>query len=111
MCSGSEKITDEIAKERCIIMRGHEGKYDYTNLKFHTEGSTIDIVCLKHGEFSTNMYAHIKGVECYKCYDEIRSYFLAEAIQRSLLLKQRLYMVINMITLKTNYTKVHMKRL
>lgn len=71
-CSGSEKITSEIARERCIKARGHEGKYDYTNLKFHTDGSFIDVVCLKHGEFRVNMYAHLKGVECYECYSESR---------------------------------------
>ena len=69
-CSGSEKITDEIAKQRCLRARGSEGKYDYTNLKFHTKDSMIDIVCLKHGSFSVNMYAHLKGVECYQCYTE-----------------------------------------
>ena len=69
-CSGSEKITDEIAKQRCLIARGSEGKYDYTNLKFHTKDSMIDIVCLKHGEFRVNMYSHLKGVDCNDCYLE-----------------------------------------
>ena len=107
-CSGSGRITDEIAKERCITARGYEGKYDYTNLKFHTEGSMIDIVCLKHGEFSTNMYAHIKGVECYKCYDEIRSDF-GRSNTEEFVTKAKAIHGDKYDYSKTHYTKAHEK--
>lgn len=67
-CAGSEKLTDSVVVERCISARGNE--YDYSKTKYTHKGNFINVICRKHGEFTTNFYSHLKGVDCMKCYLE-----------------------------------------
>ncbi|AWD93209.1 hypothetical protein AB9_086 [Acinetobacter phage vB_AbaM_B9] len=67
-CNGSEKLTEEDIRVRCQEARGF--KYDYSNLKYDHKTNKITLLCRRHGEFSTNLYSHLKGVDCKECYRE-----------------------------------------
>ena len=64
-CFGAEKLTVEDVVTRCVEARGY--KYDYSNLKYDNKSNKITLSCRKHGEFSTNLYHHLKGVDCKLC--------------------------------------------
>ena len=69
-CNGTPRLTVDVVKARCIAARGDE--FNYENLKYNYVDNTITVECKKHGAFDVNLYAHLKGVSCYKCYDENR---------------------------------------
>lgn len=69
-CDGSSTLTLEDVKARCVAARGDE--YDYSQMKYTPEGNMITVLCREHGEFTTNLYSHLKGVSCYECYVENR---------------------------------------
>lgn len=67
-CFGSEKLTTEIVKARCLASRGDA--YDYSDMKYSPKGNMITIRCKRHGVFTTNYYSHLKGVDCSNCANE-----------------------------------------
>lgn len=65
-CNGSKKLILDDIRMRCEDFRGDD--YDYSDLKYDHASNKITIKCREHGEFSTNLYSHLKGSDCYKCY-------------------------------------------
>lgn len=45
----------------------HNGKYDYSNVKYEKWLKKIPIICPKHGEFWQTPCKHLKGQGCPKC--------------------------------------------
>lgn len=70
-CFGSEKLTLDVVRNRCIESRGDE--YDYSQLSYDHSSNNIKIRCKKHGIFETNLYHHLKGVNCSNCALDNRS--------------------------------------
>lgn len=64
-CSGNQKLNEADVLERCVVARGEV--YDYSDFKYIPEGNKITIKCKTHGEFTTNLYSHLKGVDCMEC--------------------------------------------
>lgn len=76
-CTGSEKLTDSVVVGRCIVARGNT--YDYSKTKYTHQDNLINVICKRHGEFTTNFYAHLKGVDCMQCYLEKPSLSLSNS--------------------------------
>lgn len=45
----------------------HNGKYDYSKIKYENCYEPIIIICNKHGEFNQKPYYHLNGGNCPKC--------------------------------------------
>lgn len=45
----------------------HDGKYDYSKVKYVTCDTKVCIICPEHGEFWQLPYDHLCGKGCYKC--------------------------------------------
>ena len=45
----------------------HEGKYDYSKVKYVNDRSKVCIICYKHDEFWQTPSNHTRGVGCPKC--------------------------------------------
>lgn len=45
----------------------HDGKYDYSDVKYKNAHTHVDIRCPEHGLFSQVPLAHVKGFGCTKC--------------------------------------------
>ena len=48
----------------------HEGKYDYTKVKYDGTKTKVCIICSKHGEFWQSPGNHLQGRGCPKCANE-----------------------------------------
>jgi len=45
----------------------HDGKYDYSNVKYKGVREKIDVVCPIHGNFDVTPKNHLRGQGCPKC--------------------------------------------
>lgn len=45
----------------------HKGKYDYSKSEYLNNRTKVKIICPIHGEFQQRPFAHMQGLECYKC--------------------------------------------
>lgn len=45
----------------------HNGKYDYSNVKYINSKNQINIICQKHGEYTQKPSEHLKGKGCRYC--------------------------------------------
>lgn len=67
-CFGSEKLKTEDVILRCLKARGD--RYSYDGLLYNHENNKITVGCKVHGLFETNLYSHLKGVDCPSCAKE-----------------------------------------
>ncbi len=71
ICSGSHRRTQEEFIEDAT--KKHNGKYDYSLVKFENMDSMIDIICPIHGKFTQRAGHHMEGNGCKGCqYDAKR---------------------------------------
>lgn len=66
----SKRLTTEEIVSNCIEKRGKEN-YDYSKVVWKDSSENIDIICRKHGLFSTRYYDFIRGINCPECAKEI----------------------------------------
>lgn len=59
-----KKTTEEFIAEATIV---HDGKYDYSRVKYEGKDAKVCIICPKHGEFWQSPHNHLKGAGCPKC--------------------------------------------
>jgi hypothetical protein len=45
----------------------HNGKYDYSQVKYEKSNKKVKIICPIHGEFEQLPYSHLRGKGCKKC--------------------------------------------
>ena len=64
-CSKVQRITQEIFIERCTKL--HNGKYDYSKVKFKHVMKHVCIICPEHGEFWQKPGIHLRGYGCPIC--------------------------------------------
>lgn len=57
------KISEFLEKATKI----HNGKYDYSKVKYENTETKIEIICPEHGEFWQTPHHHLSGVGCPKC--------------------------------------------
>lgn len=69
-CNGTPRLTLDVVKQRCVATRGNE--FDYSNIAYEHTKNMITITCKQHGSFDVNLYAHLRGVSCFKCYEDNR---------------------------------------
>jgi hypothetical protein len=64
-CGGNCTLT----KEEWVATANevHEGKYDYSKVKYKNNSTKVCIICKKHGEFWQRPSFHIRGCACPKC--------------------------------------------
>ena len=66
-CSGLEKLTTECFIEKANTI--HNGKYDYSKVKYENIVSKIIVICTKHSEFLQRPKNHLEGYGCKYCAD------------------------------------------
>ena len=71
VCVNKIKVTNEMFIEKAIKIHGN--KYDYTNINYVNSQTNINILCKEHGFFLQNPQNHLKGNQCYKCSDIVRT--------------------------------------
>ena len=64
-CSNVQRITHDIFISRATKL--HEGKYDYSKVKFKSANEYVDILCPIHGMFSQKVSIHLRGYGCQYC--------------------------------------------
>ena len=58
------KTKEEFIKEAVVI---HEGKYDYSKVKYVNNITKVCIICPEHGEFWQTPSSHLQGCGCQAC--------------------------------------------
>ena len=64
-CSKVQRITQDIFLDRS--KRIHNGKYDYSKVKFEHVNKHVCIICPEHGEFWQKPGIHLRGYGCPIC--------------------------------------------
>ena len=64
-CSGNMKGSTATFIEKAIIVHGK--KYDYKEVSYVNNTTSVKIICPEHGVFSQVPKSHIKGCECPEC--------------------------------------------
>ena len=70
-CSGNYIPTTE--EWIVSVNEKHNGKYDYSKVKYVDAFTKVCIICPKHGEFWQQAYVHKQGFGCPKCANEANS--------------------------------------
>ena len=70
-CGGTKKMTTEDFIQKA--QKVHGDKYDYSNVEYINSQTKVCIICPIHGEFWQTPNNHLKGQNCPKCLNEIRS--------------------------------------
>ena len=65
-CSGQQRITQEVFIFRSTEI--HNGRYDYSKVKFEGANKEVCIICPVHGEFFQIAKYHLQGNGCPHCY-------------------------------------------
>ncbi len=65
VCSGTERITQEVFLRRAPII--HDHKYDYSKVKFTNVNNFVTIICPVHGEYEQRVKVHLRGYGCPYC--------------------------------------------
>jgi len=70
-CSGNRRLTTKefIDQSRAV----HGDKYDYSKVKYIRSADKVDIICPVHGLFKQKPNAHLAGVGCPICGNELIS--------------------------------------
>lgn len=55
---------DVFIKKATIV---HNGKYDYSEVKYENTDTKVKIICPEHGEFWQTPHHHLHGIGCPKC--------------------------------------------
>ena len=69
---GRSKKTQEDFVKQCVKV--HNGKYDYSLVKYKDALSEVAIICKEHGTFEQIANEHLKGKGCVKCSYEKRGF-------------------------------------
>jgi hypothetical protein len=74
-CSSYKKsgknLTNNIFVERSI--KKHDGKYDYSLIKYINNYTKVKIICPVHGIFEQTPYHHYNGNGCQKCSNDFKT--------------------------------------
>ncbi len=65
-CSGNQRITQEEFIDRAL--RIHNGRYDYSKVKYTNRNQPVCIICPIHGDFWQKPQHHISGNGCPQCF-------------------------------------------
>jgi hypothetical protein len=71
ICSNRFKLTNEHFIEKAKIVHGD--KYDYSGINYINAQTKITILCREHGNFEQLPLNHLKGNQCYKCSNIIKT--------------------------------------
>lgn len=71
ICSNRFKFTNEIFIEKA--QKIHGDKYDYSEINYINNNTEIKIFCREHGYFNQMPLNHLKGNQCYKCSNIVRT--------------------------------------
>lgn len=78
MCAGSKKLTNEEFVEKIKPIYGDS--YDYSNLHYVNQSTSVVLKCKKHGEFTSTPLKLLYGTGCPLCKKENkRDYFIERA--------------------------------
>lgn len=86
--------TSEFLRRANIL---HDGKYDYSKVKYNNNRDRIIIICPKHGEFEQILSGHLTGYGCRECAREASFITNEEFVRRCEIKHGRYY----------NYSKVN----
>lgn len=86
--------TSEFLRRANIL---HDGKYDYSKVKYNNNRDRVIIICPKHGEFEQILLGHLTGYGCRKCAREASFTTNEEFVRRCEIKHERYY----------NYSKVN----
>lgn len=76
LCCGGVLKTQQQFLDEC--KRIHGERYDYSKTLYINDKSKIIVICNIHGEYEVRPQAHLRGQNCKKCYEIIRSKCLVE---------------------------------
>lgn len=82
-CVGGVRITgDEFISKATVV---HNGKYDYSKVKYKNTASKVCIICPEHGEFFQRPNSHLFGAGCPTCPEsnlegEVRQFLIRNKI-------------------------------
>jgi predicted GIY-YIG superfamily endonuclease len=77
---GARKTQQEYISQ---VTNVHNGYYDYDNVLYKNNNTSITITCPVHGYFSIIPYTHLKGAGCKKCYlDKKLEFIRVEGLKR-----------------------------
>ena len=71
ICSNRFKFTNEIFIENANKIHGN--KYDYSEINYVNSHTEIKILCKEHGYFNQMPLNHLKGNQCYKCSNIVKT--------------------------------------
>lgn len=71
ICSNRHKFTNEIFIEKAQKIHGN--KYDYSEINYINSHTEIKILCKEHGYFNQMPLNHLKGNQCYKCSNIVKT--------------------------------------
>lgn len=71
VCSNRNKFTNEDFVKRARKI--HKNKYDYSEINYVDMHTKIKIKCNEHGYFFQLPINHLKGNQCYKCSNKIKT--------------------------------------
>ena len=71
ICSNRFKFTNEIFIKKAQQIHGN--KYDYSEINYINSHTEIKILCREHGYFNQMPLNHLKGNQCYKCSNIVRT--------------------------------------
>lgn len=71
ICSNRFKFTNEIFIEKANKIHGN--KYDYSEINYINNHTEIKILCKEHGYFNQMPLNHLKGNQCYKCSNIVKT--------------------------------------
>uniref|UniRef100_A0A6C0HMM5 Uncharacterized protein n=1 Tax=viral metagenome TaxID=1070528 RepID=A0A6C0HMM5_9ZZZZ len=79
ICSNRFKFTNEIFIEKAQKIHGN--KYGYAEINYINNQTKIKILCKEHGYFNQIPMNHLKGNQCYKCSNIVKTNddFIAKA--------------------------------
>ena len=70
-CSNRNKVTNTIFIVKANKIHGD--KYDYTNINYINSQTNINFLCTEHGIFQQTPQNHLKGNQCYKCSNIVKT--------------------------------------
>lgn len=86
-CSNRIKITNEI-----FIIKAnkiHNNKYDYSYINYVNNHIEIKILCKEHGFFYQMPQNHLKGNQCYKCSNIVKT--TEDFINKAIIIHKNIY--------------------
>jgi hypothetical protein len=87
ICSNRHKISNDDFIEKAIKIHGN--KYDYSEINYINSHTEIKILCKKHGYFNQMPLNHLKGNQCYKCSNIVKT--TEDFIEKANIIHNQLY--------------------